>query len=94
MELKCHEFPRSHYPFSDERFGLRKSQKLWIRQELEAGGRVILVLQAKQNIYFVEGSYWNSLEEWTMDDLGQYSALTWIRGQSCNVEHLAKFMIS
>ena len=92
MELKSHPFPNSLYPFAGEKFGLRKSQRIWIRDELAVGGKVILVLQTRQNIYFVDGSYYEDIERWKIEDLSKTSEVIWVN-HSCSTPLLAQFML-
>lgn len=80
LELKCQPKPSGPHPFSGER-GLRKTQKLWIRDELAAGGRVLLVLQAFQRIYFVPGSFWHALDTAPLAYIELNSLLIWDRDQ-------------
>jgi hypothetical protein len=89
MELKCQEFPTGEFPFKDE---LRKSQKEWIADELAAGGKVILVLQCRQMIYFLDGLYANQLDSMTELDCNERAVVLWTKGVSCNVTALAEFM--
>lgn len=92
MELKCNQFPTNEFPFAGEKHGLRRSQKIWIKDELIAGGKVILVLQAREMVYFVEGFYCDHIEKWNEADLLKNCSLVWDRKLSANVEALANFM--
>lgn len=93
MELKCQEFPTGECPF-DEKNGLRRSQRMWIRDELEAGGKVILVLQHRQMIYFLEGHYFNELEHLDIGMIARRASVIWNKEDSINPDRLREFISS
>lgn len=92
MELKCNPFPIGDYPFAGEKHGLRKSQRIWIRDEVECGGKVILALQARHHVYFVDGSYWDDIGSWTIKDLQEKADIIWERDGNINIAGLAGMM--
>jgi hypothetical protein len=89
MELKCQEFPTGEFPFKDQ---LRRGQREWIIDEVAAGGKVILVLQLRQMIYFLDGSYAKDLGEMTEQQINEKASVTWERGRLCDVAALASYM--
>jgi hypothetical protein len=89
MELKCNEFPTGHYPFKE---ALRKGQKEWIKDELAAGGKVILVLQLRQNIYFLDGHLFSQLDSMTELQVNENASVIWEKGVKCDVTMLAEVM--
>jgi hypothetical protein len=80
IELKCQPRPSGSYPFAGVKKGLRRTQRTWISEELLAGGKVLLILQAKATIFFVRGHFWRSLDHFTLDDISDISELIWTRG--------------
>lgn len=55
-------------PFGDD--GLRLSQRIWIRDEIEAGGRVKIIAQVRDRIFILPGrvhSEFNELNELMME---------------------------
>jgi hypothetical protein len=93
MELKCNPFPVGEYAFSGNKHGLRKSQKDWIRDEIEAGGRVILVLQAYVLIYFLDGHHYAALEDMKTTEVEKKAVLTWARNGACDTRALGILMM-
>ena len=57
LELKFARRPNARVPFKNERDGLHKSQKVWIRQELHHGGTVWIVAQVQDWIFVIPGRY-------------------------------------
>lgn len=85
MELKCQLNPVGGYPFKGTQKGLRTSQRTWIREELISGGRVLLVLQAFQMIYFVPGRFYKALDHFTIADIERSANLIWKRDSGIHV---------
>lgn len=74
LELKAVPARSGSYPFASE---LRRSQEIWIREEVEAGGHVTLVLKHGPDIYFVPGRYYPRLEKMTIDEISNVAELAW-----------------
>jgi hypothetical protein len=91
MELKAQEFPQGEFPFKG---AMRKGQKQWIAEELTAAGKVILVLQLRQVIYFLDGQHAQHLDEMTEDNIRNVTQVVWEKGGNCNIPALAEFMTS
>lgn len=60
FELKDSKRPKSLMPFRTG--GLRDTQKSWIEEELENGGRVDLIVRVDPWVYVLPGSHWALLE--------------------------------
>ena len=54
IELKCNMRP-AKVPFPDEKKGLHKSQKIWIRSDLICGGVVWIIAETPGAIYIIHG---------------------------------------
>jgi hypothetical protein len=92
MELKhaeLHVQPFGHL-FKD---ALRKSQKDWIEAELEAGGRVILVLQGGKTVYFLNGKFFRQLDFMTIEELIDAADLYWSTAGPCRPPDLEKLLL-
>lgn len=94
MELKCKPKPTGSYPFKGTKDGLRTSQRIWIREELLAGGRVVLVLQAFQMIYFLPGQFHKGLDDFTIADIERAASLIWTRGGSQPIDSLSEILLN
>lgn len=94
IELKCNPFPVGDFPFQGEKHGLRKAQHLWIRDELTAGGRVILCLQAEETIFFLEGKYHDMLDSMNLERLTKAASLIWTRKGRNDTHQLAGLLRS
>jgi len=86
-ELKCVEWPTGDFPFANDK-GLRKSQQIWIADEIAAGGKVLIVAQARTKIYFIHGMYWKILDQLRESTLKNYALLVWDRVGACPVTPL------
>ena len=93
FELKYARMPTAAYPFRGEKLGLRKTQHIWIRDELEAGGRVLLALQVFANIYFLEGRLHKAVDDMTLEKLRENSSLVWTPDRA-HPEDLRQLMLS
>jgi hypothetical protein len=65
IELKCSRYPKARYPF--KKGGLRKSQKVWIRQRIRAGGKVFILAQVGKERFLINGQ--RNLNSMTLEDL-------------------------
>lgn len=75
LELKSTKRPKAKYPFSGKD-GLRKSQRIWIREESAAGGRVILALQVGKTVCFLRGElYADDLHIMDLSDITRVGVL-------------------
>ena len=80
LELKDAKRPTAKYPFSGKS-GLRKSQLLWIREEIEAGGTVILALQCGKEVFLLKADcYYEDLSRMTKEEIGKVAKLLWGKG--------------
>lgn len=77
-------------PFGDD--GLRLSQKVWIREELAAGGLVWIMADIGPTIHLIRGRHWNTFNEWGPQDFKQHSTLTFTKGKR-NTEEKADLAI-
>jgi len=93
LELKCQPLP-TRCPFSEEKRGLRKTQRIWIRDELAAGGRVILVLQAKDDIFFLPGKYYAELDHLTVSEIAIRASLIWVVGAALQSGSLSEILMN
>lgn len=75
LELKSEPEPSGSYPFKKS---FRKSQKDWIKSELEAGGHITLVLQHRKDIYFLSGWLYKQLEQMTIKEIANKADLIWM----------------
>jgi hypothetical protein len=79
IELKSTRKP-GKFPFSGDK-GLRKSQIDWIKEEVEAGGWVLLCLEAGSKIYLLQAElYYDVLHDMDLDDIAKVATLSWVRG--------------
>ena len=79
IELKSGKF-NSTYPFSGKS-GLRKSQILWMRDELEAGGMVLLALEVKPYYFLLNAEcYYEDLHKMSFEEVRRVSTLFWEKG--------------
>ena len=62
--------------------GLRKSQIDWIKEEVEAGGLVWILIEHKEFIYVVNGLYVEILNDVNEETVSSYSAAVWTKGIS------------
>jgi len=56
LELKFSESPTSQHPFKDKK-GMRRSQVIWIRENLRSGGVVWIIAEVSPHIYIIPGKY-------------------------------------
>ena len=77
-------------PFGDD--GLRLSQKIWIRDELAAGGLVWIIADIGQRIFLVRGRNWKAFNDWDLSDFELGSTLIFVKGQK-NTEAKANLAI-
>lgn len=86
LELKF--LRKKNPPFGDD--GLRVSQRIWIRDELEAGGRVWIIADLGKTIHLVNGLFYNRFNDWVASDFKARS--NWIGAKRAITESdLAKF---
>lgn len=79
IELKSTKRPTAKYPFSGKD-GLRKTQKDWIREELDANGWVLLCLECGPMIYLLQANpYYDMLHAMKENDLMRVSEVKWKR---------------
>jgi hypothetical protein len=79
IELKSTKKPRAKFPFSGGN-GLRKSQIIWIREETDAGGLVLLALECGKQIFIVDaGPYHDHLYKMTSKYIERVSWLHWLK---------------
>lgn len=88
IELKF--LRKKKLPFGED--GLRKSQKIWIRDEVEAGGRVWILAEVGKAIYLVRGRNYRTFNEWDLSDFEQGSTLIFRKGQA-NTEAKANLAV-
>jgi hypothetical protein len=80
IELKDTKSPRAKYPFADKN-GLRGSQINWIRDEIAAGGVVLLALQREKEVYILPAKYcYAELHEYSYLMLKHWALLHWAKG--------------
>jgi hypothetical protein len=77
LELKY--LRKKNPPFGDQ--GLRLSQKIWIRDELDAGGRALIVAQVQNRIFVLPGRLWEEFNEMNELMLGHHSSLIIVQRQ-------------
>jgi hypothetical protein len=79
IELKTTKRPTAKYPFSGKD-GLRKSQRVWIRDELAAHGWVLLCLECGPMVYILNAEcYYDDLHRMTEDDIMRVALVNWSR---------------
>lgn len=78
IELKF--LRKKNLPFGDD--GLRKSQKIWIRDEIEAGGTVWIIADIGKTINLVRGKYWKEFNEWDAIEFEQSSTVIFPKGKT------------
>ncbi len=66
-------------PFGDD--GLRLSQKIWIRDELAAGGLVWIIAEVGKSIYVVRGRNYKHFNEWTLEDFEDANDVVFQKGK-------------
>lgn len=80
IELKDAKNLRAKHPFSGKS-GLRRKQIIWIRDELAAGGKVILALQRGRWVYLLRAEfYYECLHQMTLDEITQAALVMWSKG--------------
>jgi hypothetical protein len=82
LELKANLIPSNNHPFKEK--GLRRAQIIWINEELEVAGRVLIVAQVQNTIFFVHGSHASAFNNMTVADLQKISLLNWDRYGHCD----------
>jgi len=75
LELKDAQHPNAEVPFKDERTGLHKSQKTWIREHVKYGGLVHIVARVGDRIYFIPGKFGDSFNGAPLHRLKFFSVL-------------------
>lgn len=88
IELKDTKRPGAKYPFSGQS-GLRDSQIRWIEDELEARGKVLLILQCEPTLYLLNGLYAFTkprLDRMTAEDLQRHCITAW--SKPCSIRDL------
>lgn len=83
IELKFDRHPKKECPFENEKDGLHLSQRIWIRNEIEFGGRVFVVAGIGKKVAWIdmslERTIKNSLIEgfnnWTREEILLYSTV-------------------
>lgn len=88
LELKF--LRKKKLPFGDG--GLNLDQRLWIRDEVGAGGTVWIIAEVNKIIYVVRGRYADAFNEWTLDEMSRFSSMKIIKGKPLN-EARADFAI-
>lgn len=58
--------------------GLRKAQIDWIKEEIEAGGLVWILVQHKKSYYVVRGLYAEVLNDWDENQIGENCFAQWL----------------
>jgi hypothetical protein len=71
IELKF--LRKKNPPFGDE--GLRLSQRIWIRDELEAGGLVWILADIGRTIHLIRGIHYKTFNEWDLTDFKTQSLI-------------------
>lgn len=74
LELKFSLRPTAKKPFNDKH-GLRKSQKIWIRDYLRVGGIVSIVAQIGENVYLLDGHHVQVFNMLTLKQIELVSAV-------------------
>lgn len=88
IELKF--LRKKNPPFGDD--GLRLSQRIWIRDELAAGGLVWIMAEVGKSIHLVRGRHYASFNDWYRSDFEQSSTLIFRKGKR-NTEEKANLAI-
>lgn len=91
LELKSVSAGKASYPFARE---LRKSQEIWIREEIQAGGHVTLALKHGPDIYFLNGRFYPRLELMTIKEIANEAELIWKRRGSISVPGFAALLLN
>lgn len=66
-------------PFGDD--GLRLSQRIWIRDELAAGGLVWIIADIGKTIHLIRGRHYKTFNDWNLPDFEESSTLIFVKGQ-------------
>lgn len=72
LELKHSKHPQRTNPFND-RDGVRKSQKKWIRDNTEFGGLVWIVAEVGEEVFVIPGKYVHRINGASLKALHKYS---------------------
>jgi len=72
IELKANP-KTSEIPFPDQKKGLHLSQRVWIKEELLAGGTVWIIAQSGDLIFIIPGSEWQNFNGSTRMELADMS---------------------
>jgi len=75
IELKFSHTPESPIPFTSKS-GMRRSQKVWIRENLRAGGTVWIIAEVTPHIYIFEGHLADQINGASQDKLSSMSRET------------------
>jgi hypothetical protein len=79
IELKDAKRPGAKHPFKGES-GLRRSQLTWMRDQCDAGGKVILALQCGDRVYLLDAAlYDDELHRMTEEDIERVAAVSWTK---------------
>ncbi len=75
IELKCSRYPKAKYPF--KKGGLRLSQRLWMRDRVEAeSSRVYILAQVGKERFLICGVFYNEFNGATLEDLRKEDLLS------------------
>jgi hypothetical protein len=80
IELKDAKRPGAKFPFSRES-GLRRSQVIWIRDEIAAEGHIFLALQCGDRVYFLDSLYYYDLHRMTEEEISNVASVKWKTGK-------------
>lgn len=94
IELKSTKRPEAKYPFSGKD-GLRKSQRIWIRDEIGSGGWVLLCLECKPYIFLLQAEmYFDELHRMTRSDIDRVATTVWMRKGPLPRDELAVALVN
>ena len=94
LELKCAKDPNASIPFPKKagRGGLRRSQKLWIKDNVGCGGTVWIVAEVTPYIYFIPGMRFADFNGSTVAQLRETASLILnrdnLKGAAVMLSHL------
>jgi hypothetical protein len=82
IELKDAKKPGAKYPFRGQS-GLRKGQRVWMRQQTDSGGLIFLALQCGDRVYILRTTDTDNVHDilhiMTEEDVSNSACIRWVK---------------
>jgi hypothetical protein len=93
IELKDAKRFGAKHPFKGES-GLRRSQIMWIRDEIIAGGKVVLALQCGEKVFLLKADYYyDAFSKMTLEDVERVSVVWWGKRAFSHAKSVREFLM-